>query len=222
MPQFTASVAAMYLLSSLLSSHPGKLHIVLRTYDAFGVAAGEMDEARVTVDDLLRSASVHVEWRACPAARPSSDAGEPPCGDLASAELMVRIVAATPATTPSSLGSALLDPGGGVLATVYADRVGWLADRLCVAPGRLLGRVIAHEVGHLLLGAPAHGSRGLMRARWSASEMRNERALDWRWSSQEIMDLARAVESRTPAATANTPVTTTVPTCRSGATCPRR
>jgi hypothetical protein len=54
-----------------------------------------------------------------------------------------------------------------------------------------------------------------MRPRWSVSELRDERPLDWRWSPREIVAIARAVESRT------VPVTTTVPTCRTDAKCPR-
>jgi hypothetical protein len=32
------------------------------------------------------------------------------------------------------------------------------------ALGRIIGRALAHEIGHFLLGAPAHASQGLMRA----------------------------------------------------------
>jgi hypothetical protein len=80
----------------------------------------------------------------------------------------------------------------------------------------LLGRVIAHEIGHLLLSGAPHEAAGLMRSRWSENEVRDQRLLDWRWSSQDIVDIARAVESRT------VPVTTTASTCRTGAKCPRR
>ena len=37
--------------------------------------------------------------------------------------------------------------------------------------GRALGRVLAHEVGHVILGAPFHRHAGLMRARFSADEL---------------------------------------------------
>ena len=216
MSQIAATVLSIGFFLWWPSPKPGHLRLVLRTYDAFGVTAGEMHQARITVDDLLRPASVHAEWRACPAARLSHRADEPGCGELAGDELVVRIVAATPAIAPASLGSALFDAGAGVLATVYADRVVSLADRARGDPGRLLGRVIAHELGHLLLTGATHGSGGLMRPRWLVGEMRDERPLDWRWSSREIVDIARAVESRT------VPVTTTVSTCRTGAKCPRR
>jgi len=66
-------------------------------------------------------------------------------------------------------GSALLpaNESFGVVANVYADRTRELAD------GRefevILGRVIAHELGHLLLGKNAHSAAGIMHARWRRS-----------------------------------------------------
>jgi predicted SprT family Zn-dependent metalloprotease len=68
-------------------------------------------------------------------------------------------------------GSALLPAkeGFGVVANVYADRTRELAD------GRefevILGRVIAHELGHLLLGKNAHSAAGIMHARWRAQDL---------------------------------------------------
>src|SRR5439155_10444253 len=44
---------------------------------------------------------------------------------------------------------------------------------------KLLGRVVAHEVGHLLLGTTAHSATGLMRARWNDEEARRDHPMDW-------------------------------------------
>jgi hypothetical protein len=54
----------------------------------------------------------------------------------------------------------------GWLATVFSDRIDGAATRVGVDPGTLIGRVIAHEVGHLLLGTGYHGQSGVMRADW--------------------------------------------------------
>jgi hypothetical protein len=55
-----------------------------------------------------------------------------------------------------------VDQGFGAVANVYADRTRELAH------GRefevILGRVIAHELGHLLLGKNAHSAAGIMQA----------------------------------------------------------
>jgi len=37
---------------------------------------------------------------------------------------------------------------------------------------RILGSVMAHELGHLLLGLNSHSVTGLMRARWGNDELR--------------------------------------------------
>jgi hypothetical protein len=43
----------------------------------------------------------------------------------------------------------------------------------------LLGRAIAHEIGHLLLGTASHACAGLMRARWLTGELQRDWPLDW-------------------------------------------
>lgn len=49
----------------------------------------------------------------------------------------------------------------------------------------LLGRAIAHEIGHLLLGTADHPTGGLMRALWSQDELRGLKPSHWRFSSGE-------------------------------------
>jgi hypothetical protein len=96
------------------------------------------------------------------------------------------------------LGDALIDgtKGEGVLATIYADRVWWMAAQTGVAPQVLLGRAIAHELGHLLLATSAHGSVGLMRPIWSGSELRRSRASDWSFGAGEIAAINARVRAR--------------------------
>ena len=43
----------------------------------------------------------------------------------------------------------------------------------------LLGRALAHEIGHLLLGTTPHASTGLMRALWSTATLKRDNADDW-------------------------------------------
>jgi hypothetical protein len=59
--------------------------------------------------------------------------------------------------------------GFGVVANVYADRIRTLATGKEFEA--ILGRVLAHELGHLLLGRNAHSPAGLMRARWRAQDL---------------------------------------------------
>lgn len=92
-----------------------------------------------------------------------------------------------PRVTPHVLGESILDSktGRGTLATIYADRVD--ATALAARTGRLqaLGRVIAHEIGHLLLGTPEHSSSGLMRRLMSPDDLRVTDRDAWLFTSTQ-------------------------------------
>jgi hypothetical protein len=60
-----------------------------------------------------------------------------------------------------------------------------------VGPGILLGRAIAHEVGHLLLGSGYHSERGVMRAEWP-DQMLSGTATDWGFSTREAARILTA------------------------------
>jgi hypothetical protein len=174
--------AAALLMTSSQSAAVERL-IVLRTYDNFGVAAAEILNARAAADAILKDAGLQVVWRDCSAGCPDV---------LGPGELVVRIVAAPEASVAGSLGCAVVDlhQGTGALATVYADRLNVLASRTGVDAGALLGRAIAHEVGHLLLGTARHSPTGLMRAHWSDRELQRDARSDWTFSQEDLVRIA--------------------------------
>jgi hypothetical protein len=53
----------------------------------------------------------------------------------------------------------------------------------------LLGRAIAHEIGHLLLGSAEHPRLGLMRALWSHDELRGRKPAHWGFSAREAAQM---------------------------------
>lgn len=70
------------------------------------------------------------------------------------------------------LGVATLDEKGvGYYGYVFYDRVQKLAETRKLSH-RLLGDVLAHELGHLLLGSTAHSISGLMSGQWSGEGLR--------------------------------------------------
>lgn len=69
------------------------------------------------------------------------------------------------------LGYTVFAEGGSVYATVFRDRVLEHARRGRNSPGVLLGTVMAHELGHLLLGKSVHARYGLMSCPWTASQL---------------------------------------------------
>ncbi len=174
------------------------LSLVVRVYNAGGMSSTDLARARVAVERIMTGAGVAVAWTPCPCPMPVS--GE---------ELVVRIIDASPSSEPASLGFSYIDVERrrGTLATVFADRVRALANRSGIDTGELLGRAIAHEMSHLVLGTREHGHHGLMRGRWTAVDLSTRGTKDWTLSRTERRQIRqaiarRAIESAQPAAVA--------------------
>jgi hypothetical protein len=100
-------------------------------------------------------------------------------------------------TTDGALGFAPRCPDHerGCLANILYPRVDELASLHGARAARILGHVVAHEVGHLLLGPNPHSPRGVMRGVWSPDDLK---FMDWnslfftrRQSAQMRAHLAR-------------------------------
>jgi hypothetical protein len=200
MVRFAAAVAG---LSALLipASAAGKAvppQLVVRLYDALGVGEAARIAARDTAHFIFSHAGIDLIWRDCDAvaqAKSSSTSCDHP---LEPREVLVRVVAGSSQTTGEVLGYSSIDTrqSAGWLATVFADRVDAVATRTQSDMGRLLGRAIAHEVGHLLLGTTTHSPSGLMRERWRDQELHRDRAWDWMLSSSDARGVRQALLSR--------------------------
>ena len=162
--------------------------VTVRVYNASGLDPAALQQALTAAEPSLASADVDVSWLLCQGA---ARCARP----LTPGELTVRMVRSPHAgfrgTLP--LGDALIDPAvGGVLATIYVDRVERLARHAGASVPMLLGRAIAHELGHLLLSSRAHRKYGLMRAVWSLDEVIRGRGTDWTFTRED----ARAIHAR--------------------------
>jgi len=166
--------------------------LTVRIYDNADVSKGALRTARDVATQALRPADVEVTWLSC-----TSSSGGRCTEPLEHGELMVRLVRSAKGSSgegDESLGTALVDPatGTGVLATVYVDRVERLARGSDGDLGTLLGRAMAHEIGHLLMGRAAHATRGLMRPRWTRAEVARNASADWGFEAPDL----RAIRGR--------------------------
>lgn len=164
------------------------LSIVVRVHDGYGVPGDQLAMAEATVERIMEAAGVAVAWPVCPCLSP-----------VGSGELVVRVTAASAASTPGALGFSFVDieRKAGTLATVFADRVQTLAAFAEVDEGELLGWVMAHEISHLLIGSRDHEAHGLMRGEWKASELARQRPSDWRLTKTDGLRIRQAIRRRT-------------------------
>jgi hypothetical protein len=147
--------------------------VTVRVYSSTSLDAPAQRAALDVANAAFQAAWIDVEWKIC--ALGGCDAA------LTQTDLAVRMVTSgDPRPGVRPLGDALIDrrKGIGVLATVYVDRTQRIARELAIDHGRLLGRAVAHEIGHLLLASTKHGS-GLMREVWSHDELLRTQKDDW-------------------------------------------
>ena len=128
------------------------------------------------------------------------DAAADACDEsLRPSEVVVRVINAPAFNAtlhPDAYGVTYVvrETNRGWLATVFSDRIDQAAERVGVEPGTLLGLVMAHEVGHLLLGSGYHGEAGLMRADWPDALL--TRTAEWKFSMVEAARMHRVLEAR--------------------------
>jgi len=177
-----------------------RARVEVRVYDAGMMPAASQTVALRAAAGVLAAAGIEVLWRPC-----GNDAAAAHAGGcdipLRPSELSVRFVrlAGTPSASGQlQLGYSLVDTsrGEGRLATMYVDRVEWLAAQARADAVILLGFAVAHEIGHLLLGTNAHAAHGLMRAVWSRAQLQHADAGDWRFSRDEGWKMRSSLEQR--------------------------
>jgi hypothetical protein len=185
------------------------LLLTARFYSVADVPASDRATANHVTATILHEAGIDVVWMDCNDRvtahkhTVSDSCSVPPASD----EVIVRFVSASSSAHPGnrsasdSLGDAYIDTvaASGSLATVYVDRVAAMSRASGIDAGTLLGRVTAHEIGHLLLGTPTHRPSGLMRAEWSTTLLQRRMAKDWRFSTIDAENVREGVLKRTHA-----------------------
>ena len=165
----------------------------MRTYDAADTPTEFQQSALLAASAILDRAGVSVRWIRCDPNAFTAECRNP----LGAYDLAVRLIKLRerPSKSTLPLGEANVDVvrRTGSLATVYANRVRWFADASSVDFATVLGRAIAHEIGHLLIGTTMHPATGLMRGVWAPKDVAGE---DWVFADGDALALRQACRLR--------------------------
>jgi len=146
---------------------------------------------------IFADTGVRVIWLRCPAQANQAELSG--CQPDDTNKLFLRIVG-QPASgfgSRHALGQAFSGEVGSQYATVFHDRVlAMVASRKPGTEALVLGHVIAHELGHLMLGTSTHSSFGLMAAGWSAADLERAPAGLLEFSSAEAATIRAEVLRR--------------------------
>jgi hypothetical protein len=158
-----AITATLFALATLAqAADKSKPEVLVRVLDGSAVSQQTLLRAQDTATDILAAAGVRLRWTS--ASRPTAT------GSVQTIDL--RFSDTIPADyLPGALAAAHPFAQSGLRITVFTDRVARLLPPAQTKwSGRVLGHVLAHEIGHMLLGHDSHSTNGLMKALWSEKD----------------------------------------------------
>lgn len=151
------------------------LRITVFTYNYDRVPSETLARAIRSTAEIYGHAGIETKWLDCPVF-PEETVQHPGCQlplgpTWVALRLLSRDMADRLRLNPGALGAAF----GTFSASVYAYRVAEIARQfkwLRRQNGLILGCLMAHEVGHLLLGVDAHSLTGIMHEHWGTDELK--------------------------------------------------
>lgn len=187
---------------------PSQRSLIIRVYDYAGVSERILSQAQAEAAKVYGRIGVHTTWLACSA--DPDKMNDHPCNKVRGPQVLgLRLL-------PNSMepkeglprgifGFALLPPDGrpGSYANIYSDNLRELADGRVHRLSAVLGHMLAHEIGHLLLGIGSHGRSGLMKIPWGPKELTLADRGGLNFSKKEIRRIAKNLELRAKKAEAS-------------------
>jgi hypothetical protein len=151
----------------------GAAQVLVNVYDDAGIPVSVLLRAEQSAGRIFRIAGLQVIWKNCEDV-PQSPGREQGCGEYRGTSLSMRVVRQSLTMTDSVFGASFLDEhGSGVYGDIFFDNAQRMSEAAHVSVGDMLGHVIAHELGHLLLGRDAHSQIGIMRPHWAKEELKS-------------------------------------------------
>ncbi len=138
-------------------------------YDYAQLREPAKEQAQDRVSEIYGKVGVKMEWSECPTRASQRDL-YPGCTGLEDATTVIVRIHSRVRTGMKSEAAAEAIAAARII-NIYINRVQYEAGSLRLPPTELLSYVIAHEIGHLLLGPDSHALTGIMAARWRLPDL---------------------------------------------------
>ncbi|MBZ5548782.1 MAG: hypothetical protein LAO22_12640 [Acidobacteriia bacterium] len=138
-----------------------KPQLTVIVYNDAGVPERVVKQAMGIAERIYRKVGIEIACR------------EHDDSDAEGTAFFVRIVPNSFNLPREDFGVAFVGSDGlGVQADVFYSGIRQVAQSSSLDAAEILGHVIAHEVGHLLLGSNSHSALGIMQAHWAIGQLR--------------------------------------------------
>ncbi|MEW5978375.1 MAG: hypothetical protein AB1898_21470 [Acidobacteriota bacterium] len=161
------------------------------------------DAAQEIAGRIFHRAGIAVRWVNCSLSKEGSFASAECMPPLEPSAIVLRLVPTSPATQDrfgrQTLGVAAQPQSGTpASASVLYDRAERVAKDWLAPIEVVLGQAMAHEMGHLLLGAGAHSASGLMKAYPNQKDLAGAAGGNLLFSASEIEIIRTRLSRRDP------------------------
>jgi predicted aspartyl protease len=151
--------------------------VTISVFDRANVPTEVLTAAEEEARRIFLHAGVETKWQNCSKLLAVGQSKAMPCGTAGAEHLVVEILPRANSQRLlfhlEVLGTAtLMDKGQGFYCYLFYDRIKRLAGERRLLQRILLGDVLAHETGHLMLGSNSHSLTGLMSGHWSGDGLR--------------------------------------------------
>ena len=171
-------------------------------YDYADVAASTLVSAKRAATWVLRQAGIGLDWQDCALTtdelieNPACEAVKGPT--VVSLRILPRTMAERLQAGATAFGITLYPEGTGFATTtnVFYQRVTLLAALRVSYEAVTLCHVIAHELGHVLLGSGSHSRAGIMHVPWQAKDLRAAALSQLFFSAREAKRMRKQVRAR--------------------------
>jgi len=152
-------------------THTPPVSLTVSIFNDADLPASVLQQAESRARAVMSNAGVSLTWLDCGV--PGQWRTELGCQAVVfPTHFSVRLVAGRKAPSDDIFGQAYLNERGeGNYANVYVTLLSSAKALSVIKEGDLLGYVVTHELGHLLLGKESHSAGGLMRARWEVAQL---------------------------------------------------
>ena len=191
----------------LTAAPPPRPRIAVLPYNYAAISAETIANAKHEADLIYARMGVEIESGRLPNASSRSGTGKSDSSGPYRFEvrLLPHSMADRLKLGPDEIGRALIAGKGpfGTVSDIFTDHLMELTSARKWAAGQLLGCLMAHELGHLLLGPGSHSNGGIMRIRWGEKDLNKALQRQMLFTPRQADEirkeaLVRMVSGRTP------------------------
>lgn len=160
-------------LPGFANENATKAQVIINVYNDAQLSSQTLAQAEEEATRIFRKAGIDSVWIDCQtlnAGTPDAECQHP----SGPSHLALRIVPWSSESGDAIFGVAFISAADdSTYADVFYNSAEKLHQECHAGVPKVLGHVMAHEIGHLLLGMNAHSDMGIMRPYWQGPELRS-------------------------------------------------